>query len=156
MKKFFVLFVVLCLILVAQSCEKVKTEWAKDSPMAGAWEYVLDEQEGLFIATETHFSWILTPKNWQPFAGDTPTDAEKATAYSSCIVSAGTYSNSDSIYTWNFMYSTDPKMAGTSFKTVSTFEGNMTYYKVLYPDGSISHTGAARRVSTETSRKEEL
>lgn len=153
MKKFFVLFVLLCLILVAQSCEKAKTQEATDSPMVGAWEYVLDEREGIFIATETHFTWVITPKNRQPFAGDTPTDAEKAAAYASSSVSAGTYSFSDSIFTWHTLYSTNPNFVGTSFKSVNTFEGNMTYYKVLNPDGSIANTGAARRVGTETSQK---
>ncbi|MFX0197841.1 MAG: lipocalin-like domain-containing protein [Candidatus Hodarchaeota archaeon] len=153
MKKFFVLFVLLCLIVVAQSCKNVKTQELKGSPHVGAWEYVLDDQEGLFIATETHFTWIITEKNRQSFTGETPTEAEKAAAYSSVIASAGTYTFSDSIFTWNIKYSSNPNLAGTSFKSVNKFEGNMSYYKVLNPDGSISNTGAARRVGTETSQK---
>ncbi|MFX0202664.1 MAG: hypothetical protein ACFFCW_41705, partial [Candidatus Hodarchaeota archaeon] len=83
MNKFFVLFVLLCLIVVAQSCENANTKEANKSPLVGAWEYVLDEQEGLFIANETHFTWVITVKNRQSFTGDTPTEAEKAAAYSS-------------------------------------------------------------------------
>ena len=146
MKKFFVLFLLVCFMTVAHSCKNAKTQEVKKSPVVGVWEYVLDNQEGLFIATETHFTWVITAKNRQSFTGDTPTEAEKAAAYSSGFAAAGTYTISDSIITWNIKYSTNPKQAGTSFKSVNTFKGDMTYYKVLNPDGSIAETGAGRRV----------
>jgi len=118
------------------------TQEAKEtnlSPLVGAWEYI--EQEGLFIATETHFNWVIES---QTITVDSLTNVE--TSVASIYAAGGTYSFTDSIYTWNYLYSTNPEEAGTSFQTVITFEGDVTKYTFINPDGSIGNTGTARRI----------
>ena len=144
MKKTAVPFMFVCIVLVSQSCTNAETQEAEEtnvSPIAGAWEYI--DQEGLFIATETHFNWIIKS---QTTTIDSLTDVE--TSVASIYAGGGTYSFTDSLYTWNVMYSTNPDQAETSFQTVSTFEGDITYYKILNPDGSVGDTGSARRIKS--------
>lgn len=134
-------------MFIIQSCENAKTQEAKKLSIVGAWEYILDNQEGLLIATETHFTWVITTKNRVAFAGDMPTEAEKAAAYSSTIAAAGTYTITDSVITWNIKYSKNPGEPGISFTTVNKIDGDMNYYKAVNPDGTIRFKGATRKIN---------
>ncbi len=144
MKKILVQFMFVCLVLIVQSCTNAEKQEAKEtnvSPIAGAWEYI--DQEGLFTATETHFNWIIKS---QTITIDTLTEVE--TSVASIYAAGGTYSFTDSIYTWNYLYSTNPEEAATSFQTVITFEGDVTKYTFINPDGSLGDTGSARRIKS--------
>ena len=145
MKNITVLFMFVCLVFIVLSCKDAETQDAKEtnvSPLVGTWEY-LGEQEGLVIATETHFIYVIKS---QTTVEDTLSEAE--TSIESKFAAGGTYSFSDSLFTWNRMYSTIPNQAGTSLQTVSTFEGDMTYFKILNSDGSVGFTGSARRIAS--------
>jgi len=144
MKKTAVPFVFVCIVLIVQSCMNAETQEAEEtnvSPIAGAWEYT--DQEGLFIATETHFNWVIET---QTTTIDSLTEVE--TLVESIYAAGGTYSFTDSLYTWNYLYSTNPEEAGTSFETVITFEGDVTNYTFINPDGSLGDTGSVRRIKS--------
>ena len=145
MKKTSIPFMFVCLVLIVKSCTNVETQEAKErnvSPIAGAWEYI--DQEGLFIATESHFNWVIKS---QTIIKDTLTEVE--TTVESINAAGGTYSFTDSVFTWNYLYSTNPEDVGTSFQTVSTFEGDNTKYTFINPDGSLGNTGVARRITSK-------
>jgi hypothetical protein len=145
MKKTSIPIMFVCIVLIVNSCANVETQEAKEtniSPLAGAWEYI--DQEGLAIATESHFSWIIKT---QTIIKDTLTEVE--TTVESINAAGGTYSFTDSLYTWTYLYSTDPEDVGTSFQTVSTFEGDTTKYTFINPDGSLGNTGVARRITSQ-------
>ncbi len=146
MKKISVPILFVCLALIVQSCTNADTQKVKEtnvSPVAGTWEYI-GNQEGLAIFTETHFIWVIKS---QTNVEDTLSEVE--TIAESTFAAGGTYSFSDSLFTWNVMHSTNPDQAGTSLQTVSTFEGDMTYFKILNSDGSVGFTGAARRIANK-------
>jgi len=147
MKKTAVPFMFVCFVLIVQSCTNAETQEAEEtnvSPVAGTWEYI-ENQEGLAIFTETHFIWVIKS---QTNVADTLSEVETETIAESTFAAGGTYSFTDSLYTWNVTYSTNPDQAGTSLQTVSTFEGDMTYFKILNSDGSVGFTGAARRIES--------
>lgn len=78
MKKITVPFMFVCMVLIVQSCMNAGTQEAKEtnlSPLVGAWEYI--EQEGLFIATETHFNWVIES---QTITVDSLTNVETSVA----------------------------------------------------------------------------
>jgi len=129
MKNITVLFMFICLVFIVLSCKDGENQEAKDtnvSPLVGTWEYT-DNQEGLAIFTETHFIWVIKSL----------VDTTEST-----FAAAGTYSFSDSLFTWNATYSTFPNR--TNLQTVSTFEGDMTYFKIL---DSVGFRGSAKRIA---------
>ena len=142
MKKTSIPIMFVCLVLMVISCTNVETQEAKEknvSPLAGAWEYI--DQEGLAIATESHFNWVIKSRT---IIKDTLTEVE--TTVESINAAGGTYSFTDSLYTWTYLYSTNPEDVGTSFQTVSTFEDDITKYTFINPDGTLGDTGVARRI----------
>ena len=141
MKKISVLIMFVCLALIAQNCTNANTQEEKEanvSPIAGAWEYV--DQEGLFIASPMHFNWVI--KN-ETITKDTLTEVE--TSVQSIYAAGGTYSFTDSVFTWTYLYSTNPEDVGTTMQTVMDFEDNEVKYTFINPDGSLGNTGVARR-----------
>jgi len=118
----------ICLVFIP-GCKSGENQEVKDtnvSPVVGTWEYT-DNQEGIAIFTETHFVWVI--KSQADTLGT--------------FAAGGTYSFSDSLFTWNTTYSTFPDQAGTSLQTVSTFEGDMTYFKIL----DSGFEGSAKRIA---------
>ena len=145
MKKTSIPIMFVCLVLMVISCTNVETQEVKEknvSPLAGAWEYI--DQEGLAIATESHFSWVIKS---QTIITDTLTEVE--TTVESINAAGGTYSFTDSLYTWTYLYSTNPEDVGTSFQTVSSFEDDITKYTFINPDGTLGGTGVARRATSK-------
>ena len=59
--------------------------------LAGAWELVSGDQNGLAVFTATHFNMTLTAKDRKKFQAEEPTDAEAAEAYRTLSTAAGTY-----------------------------------------------------------------
>jgi len=144
MKKISVPIMFVCLVLIVQSCTNADTQEVKEtnvSPLEGAWEYI--DQDGLFIATESHAIWVIKS---QTIIKDTLTGVE--TTVESINAAGGTYSFTDSVFTFNYLYSTNPEDVGTSIQTVSTFEGDTIKYTFINPDGSLGNTGVARRITS--------
>ena len=147
MKKFLVLFMFVCLILIVQSCKNDKTQEANDSPIVGVWEYELEDQEGISICTDTHIMWILSQKDRKSFQGDHPTESEKAEAFSSAFADCSTYEHvGPSRITVHRLYSTRPNLPGTEFTFEYEIEGDLEKYWIIQPDGTRGPMGKARRV----------
>ena len=80
--KTLLLMATVLLLIVFQSCEKSDMkESTVESPLIGAWEYILDDYKGMCICTDTHFSWTITLKEQKSFEGEAPTETEKAEAF---------------------------------------------------------------------------
>lgn len=143
MKKISIPFTFLCLVLIIQSCANVETQEAKVaniSPMVGTWEY--HEFEGLATISESHFNWITSD---QIVTKDSLTGEE--TSVTSIFAAGGTYTFTDSVYTWKNLYSTNPDVPGTSFQTINIIEDNIVKFSGIKPDGSIGDPAHARRIS---------
>jgi hypothetical protein len=123
-----------------------KTDYRQSSPsMLGTWEYLLDDQEGLSIFTETHIFWILVDKERKPFQGDQPTEAEKVQAYTESFADACTYTfTGPSRVAVHRLYSTHPHY--TDFTFEYEIEGDLCRYWVLDPDGSRGPTQMSQRL----------
>ena len=116
--------------------------------IAGTYEYVLDDREGIAVLTETHFGWIVTEKNRSSFSSESPTDAEKADAFSSTIAGAGTHKLvGPSRVTAKWLYNVNPSAVGKEFTWEYEQDGDTMKYWVLQEDGSRGPMGRSRRVS---------
>lgn len=147
MKKFLVLFMFICLILIVQSCKNDKTQEANDSSIVGVWEYELENQEGMCVYTDAHVIWILSKKDRESFQGDQPTESEKAEAFSSAFSDCSTYEHvGPSRITVHRLFSTWPNLPGTEFTFEYEFEGDLMKYWIIQPDGTRGTMGKARRV----------
>lgn len=145
MKKISVPIMFVCLALIVQSCTNADTQKVKEtnvSPLEGAWEYI--DQDGLFIASQMHFNQIIKSET---ITKDTLTEVE--TSVQSIYAAGGTYSFTDSVFTWIYLYSTNPEEVGTTVQTVMDFEGNVVKYTFINPDGSLGNTGVARRIANK-------
>ena len=113
----------------------------------GTWEYVLDDSEGMYIGTATHYAAILVSKDRSPFESAPPTEAEQAAAYSSTIfASGGTWSCEGNVATITHLYSRNPNEKGTSFKFEFEVEGDTIKYWVLNAEGERGDMGMSRRM----------
>lgn len=121
---------------------------SKESPsVVGTYEYVLEDQEGSAMLTETHFIWLLSNKGRKPFQGEQPTDAEKAAAFDSSFAEAGTYKFvGPSRITCHRLFSTNPTLVGKEFTWEYEFEGELCKYWIIQPDGSRGPMGTSRRL----------
>ena len=144
MKKISVPIMLVCLVLIVQGCTSADTQEVKEtsiSRLSGAWEYI--DQDGLFIASQMHFNQIIKSET---ITKDTLTEVE--TSVQSIYAAGGTYSFTDSVFTWTYLYSTNPEEVGTTLQTVMAFEGNEVKYTFINPDGSLGNTGVARRIAS--------
>ena len=120
--------------------------------LAGTWEYLLDDREGMSICTDTHYLWILVSKERESFQGDRPTEAEKASAFSSAYAEGGTYAYSGPTrVTHHRLFCTNPNLVGTEFSADNEFDGDLLRMWHLNPDGSRrAMVGMARRLKAST------
>jgi len=123
-----------------------KTDYKQTSPsVLGTWEYLLDDQEGFCIYTETHVFWILVNKGRKPFQGDQPTEAEKAEAFTESFADACTYTfTGPSRVAIHRLYSTHPHYPDFTFEY--EIADDIMKYWPLRPDGSRGPMGMARRL----------
>ena len=144
MKKISTPLMFLYLVLIVQSCTNSETQESKEtnvSPIVGAWEYI--DQDGLFIASQMHFNWVIKSET---ITKDTLTEVE--TSVQSIYAAGGTYSFTDSVFTWIYLYSTNPEEVGTTVQTVMDFKGDEVKYTFINSDGSLGKTGVARRIAS--------
>ncbi|MCI0616934.1 lipocalin-like domain-containing protein [bacterium] len=133
-------FLALTFLLYAQDAQKSPS-------IVGTYKYVLEDQEGMSIITKTHVIWVLSDKNRKSFQGTEPTEAEKASAFTSAFADGGTYKFvGPSRITVHRLFSTNPNLVGQEFTFEYEFEGELCKYWILQPDGSRGTMGKAQRV----------
>lgn len=123
-----------------------RTDYGQSSPsLLGTWEYLLDNQEGLCVYTETHVFWILVNKGRKPFRGDQPTESERAQAFTESFADACTYTFiGPSRVAIHRLYSTHPHYPDFTFEY--EIDGDLCRYWPLKPDGSRAEMGTSRRL----------
>ena len=114
--------------------------------LVGTWEYVLEDQEGLFIGTETHGIWLIVENDRPQFESQLPTDVEKVKAFDSMVTDAFTYTCEGNKATVKFLYSKDPNVVGSGFTFEYEQDGDELTYWILNEDGSRGTEGHSRRV----------
>ena len=113
----------------------------------GTWEYVLEDAEGMWIGTATHYVAISVSKNRGQMESTPPTEAEQVAAFSSIIFgSGGTWSCEGNVATMMQHYSHNPNAKGTSFKFEFEMEGDTAKYWVLDAEGERGTMGMSRRI----------
>ncbi len=112
----------------------------------GAWEYVLENQEGQFIITGTHGMYLIVDKDRPQFENQPPSDTEKAKAYDSMEATAFTFTCEGNKATVKFLYTKNPNAVGAGFSFEYEIDGDEETYWVLNEDGSRGTEGHARRV----------
>lgn len=142
-------FIRSCLVvLVISLFSPLQAQEAKKSPsIVGTYLYVLEDEEGMCIATNTHIIWVLSDKKRTSFQAEEPTDAEKSIAFTSAYADGGTYKFAGpSRITIHRLFSTNPNLVGKEFTFEYEFENDIIKYWILQADGSRGPLGTARRV----------
>jgi hypothetical protein len=120
----------------------------KKASLTGVWKYELDGWEGMCIFSPTHFIWVLTDKNRQPFTNPTPTISQKAIAYEAINAAAGTWElESDSRGKNTLLYTSNPHLKGNFVRYDFELVGNEFNYWVIQPDGSRGASGKCRKLA---------
>lgn len=102
----------------------------------GAWQTEIGNQKGMWIAGEAHFVLLMIDKDRGTFAGETPTEAEKATAFSSMTV--GVYENSceGTENHWKVLYHSNPNAVGATGISDFELDGDVIRWWVLDENGN--------------------
>ena len=143
-----VLFGISCCLVVfcMQACSKsISQESELKSLLFGAWEYMLDDHEGLAIYSETYFIFFATPKRDSTEKSEL-TDLDKLDIYNGMIATAGTYTVSDTIVTCNVVYHRNPNQVGTRTRFTIKMDGDVGTYSIINDEGEITFTGKARKI----------
>lgn len=93
------------------------------SPLAGAWEFVSDTHQGVWVFTETHYSVVMMRKNRQRIEHElTPNEALEA--YQSVNALAGTYTVSGSRMTLKRTANLRAELLGGDLEAEFTIDGD--------------------------------
>ena len=95
------------------------------SPLAGAWELVSDEWEGIMLMTDTEYRYVVARKDRAPIQTRSSqlTDADAAALYHSYDAQGGSYGVSGSIMTRRPAVARDPRGQGREIAVDFTVEG---------------------------------
>lgn len=106
------------------------------SRIAGFWAYSLAEQEGIFVASEEYFAWILINKEfWQSNPG-LDTEEDKARAFDNISAAAGTYScDEEGRYEWRRLHAKDSRAEKGTFLSEGYIEDETQHYWILDGEG---------------------
>lgn len=96
-----------------------------DSSLAGAWELVSDEWDGLMLMTDTEYRYVMTRKDRAPIQArpNELTDREAAILYHSFEAQGGAYSVRASMITRRPAISKDPREQGREMTTEFSIDG---------------------------------
>lgn len=94
------------------------------SPVAGAWESVSDTRQGLWVFTETHYSFVSMPKGRQRIEGREPTSDEMVEAYRTVNALTGSYTVSGSTLTLHRTANLRSEVTGLDVVAEFTVEGD--------------------------------
>jgi hypothetical protein len=118
--------------------------------MRGFWSYDLPDQEGVFVASDDHFAWIVVNKEFWADPPDLSTVEEKARAFDNIIAATGTYTCEDgNRFEWNRQHAKDYRAEGALFSTESEFEGDVQTYFGWDADGERTEWGKAARMGSK-------
>lgn len=115
--------------------------------ISGFWEYILPEQEGIFVATGEYFAWVVFSKGFWQSKPDLNAVENKAHGFDSIIAAAGTFSCDNNQFTWNHLHAKDYRAEGTRFSAEIASEKDILQYWILDGEGKrIEPGGKIRRL----------
>ncbi len=100
------------------------------SPIEGAWELESDSDEGIFVCTETHYSFFTFPKG-RLGLHDEPTPEEVRDSYKNVNALAGTYTVSGSKVTFHRSTSLNADMTDLDLEVEFTIEDGKLTTRVI-------------------------
>ncbi len=109
--------------------------------------YEMEGRKAMNIITPTHGIWMNVAEDRVDFAGETPTQEEKAAAYDAFQATAGSWSCEGKRCTFTRLFDKQMELAGTSFGFEYEVEGNLCRYWIIQPDGSRGPEGLARKLA---------
>ena len=107
-----------------------------DSPLTGAWEIIEGPRKGMIVFTDSYYSLMEVDGNRARFQGNQPTNVEIVEAYNTMIMSAGTYTISGSVITFQRKYTRNPNVAGTDEDIEFRVDGDKLRAQAIRPDGT--------------------
>lgn len=123
------------------------------SRMRGFWRYDLPEQDGMFVASDDYFAWIVVNKEFWANPPDLNTVEGKAMAFDNITAASGTYTcNDGSRFEWNRLHAKDYRAEKALFSTESEFEGTVQTYFGWDAEENRTEWGKAVQMNTSASK----
>ncbi|MFQ6028634.1 MAG: hypothetical protein ACE5Q6_14200 [Dehalococcoidia bacterium] len=94
------------------------------SPLVGAWEFVSDTHQGVWVFTETHYSAVMMRKDRQRIEGRELTPSEVLEAYQSVNALSGSYTVSGSRMKLERTANLRADLIGVDMEAEFTIEGD--------------------------------
>lgn len=119
-----------------------------NSEILGVYQYQVEGIEGMSIISPTHFIWVISNKDRQPFSSADPSDEEKAEAYDALNIAAGTWEETgDRRIKFTYTHHVNASLIGQSFEWEYKKEGDQFNYWILQEDKSRGPQQQSRRIA---------
>lgn len=120
-----------------------------NNDILGVHKYQAETFEGMSILTPTHFIWIINNKDRPSFASGEPTVAEKARAFESLNIGAGTWEatgkNRNKV---TYTHHINHTLVGSSFEYEYEMEGDLNKYWIIQQNGERGEVNYSRKVAS--------